>query len=88
MRLVRPPERPEGDRLLDERHDLSFQQCAGCGLRSGTEGRGRRLALGGGWRTGGFPGQPREKWLGWSRELPCRRLHLRAHDTPGFSVPW
>ena len=31
------------DRLLDERHDLGFQQCAGRGLRSGAMWRGRWL---------------------------------------------
>ncbi len=80
--MGRPPERPEWARLMEERHDrgFGFQQCAGRGLLSGPEERGRWLALGG-WRTGEFECQPREGWVGWSRELPCRQLHLRAHNT-------
>ncbi len=69
MRLVRPPERPEGERLLDEGHDLGFQQFAG---------RGRWLVLGG-WQTGGFGCRgmmcQAANWL----EVGCSQVYGRSN---------
>ncbi len=78
MRLVRLPKRSEGDRLLDERHDFGFSIAQGAACARWP--RGAEGGWPGDWQTGGLECQSRERWRGWSRELPFRRLHWVAYN--------
>ena len=86
VRLARPDEHSEWDRLMDEFHYLGFRQFAGRGLRYIAEWRGQWLALLG-WQTGVFQCAPRDAWLGWHRAVQMRRLHLIANNTRFLILP-
>ena len=86
VRLARPDEHSEWDRLMDEHHYLGFRQFAGRGLRYIAEWRGQWLALLG-WQTGVFQCAPRDEWLGWHRAVQMRRLHLIANNTRFLILP-
>ena len=86
VRLARPDEHSEWDRLMDEHHYLGFRQFAGRGLRYIAEWRGQWLALPG-WQTGVFQCAPRDEWLGWHRAVQMRRLHLIANNTRFLILP-
>ena len=86
VRLARPDEHSEWDRLMDEHHYLGFRQFAGRGLRYVAEWRGQWLGLLG-WQTGVFQCAPRDEWLGWHRAVQMRRLHLIANNTRFLILP-
>ena len=68
VRLARPEERTRWDRLMDQHHYLGFKRFAGRGLRYVIEWRGRWVGVAG-WQSGAFKCRPRDRWVGWKREL-------------------
>ena len=86
VRLARQRERLDWDRLMNEHHYLGFKQFAGRGLRYVAEWRGQWVALAG-WQTGVFQCKPRDQWLGWSKEIQFRRLHLIGNNTRFLILP-
>ena len=86
LRLALPHERPRWDALMREHHFLGFKQFAGRGLRYIAEYRGQWVALLG-WQTGAFQCAPRDRWLGWPRELQFQRLHLIGNNTRFLILP-
>ena len=86
LRLARPHERPRWDKLMREQHFLRFKQFAGRGLRYIAEYQGQWVALLG-WQTGAFQCAPRDRWLGWPRNLQFQRLHLIGNNTRFLILP-
>ena len=80
VRLARPDERIRWDRLMDQHHYLGFKRFAGRGLRYFFEWRGQWVGLAG-WQSGAFKCRPRDRWIGWKRELQFTRMHLIANNT-------
>ena len=75
VRLARPDEHREWDRLVNELHYLGFRQFAGRGLRYIAEWRGQWVALLGR-QTGVFQCAPRDEWLGWLSD--CTNQNIRT----------
>ena len=73
VRLALPHERLRWDELMRAHHFLGFKQFAGRGLRYIAEYRGQWVALLG-WQTGAFLCGPRDRWVGWSKDLQFQRL--------------
>ena len=86
VRLALPKERLRWDELMRAHHFLGFKQFAGRGLRYVAEYHGRWVALLG-WQTGAFQCGPRDRWLGWPRDLQFQRLHLIANNTRFLILP-
>ena len=86
VRPARADERRRWDALMAEHHYLGFRQFAGRGLRHVAEWRGRWVALAG-WQSGAFKCGPRDRWLGWHREVQFRRLHLIGNNTRFLVLP-
>ena len=80
VRLARPDERIRWDSLMDQHHSLGFKRFAGRGVRYVFEWRGQWVGLAG-WQSGAFKCRPRDRWIGWKRELQFTRLHLIANNT-------
>ena len=86
VRLARPHERLRWDELMRVHHFLGFKQFAGRGLRYIAEYHGQWVALLG-WQTGAFKCGPRDRWLGWPKDLQFQRLHLIANNTRFLILP-
>ena len=80
VRLARPDERTRWDALMNQHHYLGFERFAGRGVRYVFECRGHWVGLAG-WQSGAFKCRPRDRWIGWKRELQFTRLHLIANNT-------
>ena len=86
LRLALPHERPLWDALMHQHHFLGFKQFAGRGLRYIAEYKGQWVALLG-WQTGAFQCAPRDRWLGWPKDLQFQRLHLIGNNTRFLILP-
>ena len=86
VRLARPHERLRWDELMRVHHFLGFKQFAGRGLRYIADYHGQWVALLG-WQTGAFKCGPRDRWLGWPKDLQFQRLHLIANNTRFLILP-
>ena len=80
VRLARPDERIRRDRLMDQHHYLGFKRIADHGIRYVFDWRGQWVGLVG-WQSGAFKCRPRDRWIGWKRELQFTRMHLIANNT-------
>ena len=80
VRLVRDRETQCWNRLMDEHHYLGFKRFVGQHLRYVMEWRGQWLGVAG-WQCGAFKCQPRDRWIGWSKKVHFKRLHLIANNT-------
>ena len=67
------------DRLVASHHYLPFHGVFGKGLRHIALVGSTWLALIG-WQPGAFKLAARDRWLAWSAEQQCRRLHLIANN--------
>ena len=86
VRLALPHERLRWDELMRAHHFLGFKQFAGRGLRYIAEYRGQWVALLG-WQTGAFQCGPRDRWVGWPKDLQFQRLHLIVNNTRFLILP-
>ena len=86
VRLALPHERLRWDELMRMHHFLGFKQFAGRGLRYIADYHGQWVALLG-WQTGAFKCGPRDRWLGWPKDLQFQRLHLIANSTRFLILP-
>ena len=83
VRLARPDERIRWDRLMDQHHYLGFKRFAGRGQRYVFEWHGQWVGLAG-WQSGTFKCRPRDRWIGWKRELgPIGRCYGEANHLKG-----
>jgi hypothetical protein len=72
VRLVRPEEQAEWDRLMEENHYLKSAQMVGEQLRYVAEYQGRWMALLG-WSAAAYHLKGREGWIGWEDNQRCAR---------------
>jgi Domain of unknown function (DUF4338)/DDE_Tnp_1-associated/Transposase DDE domain len=79
VRLVRPEEEAEWDRLMVDNHYLKSAQMVGEQLRYVAEYRGRWMALLG-WSAAAYHLKGRDGWIGWSSNQRRARLHLVANN--------
>ena len=86
LRLARPHEWQRWGELMRTHHFLGFKQFAGRGLRYIAEYRGQWVALLG-WQTGAFQCAPRDRWLGWPKDIQFQRLHLIGNNTRFLILP-
>ncbi|HEU4647210.1 MAG TPA: ISAs1 family transposase [Burkholderiales bacterium] len=86
VRLVRPGERAEWDRLLREHHYLGFRGWVGESLRYVAEEQGRWLALLG-WCAAALKCQARDHWIGWPEVLKWQRLPLVVNNARFLILP-
>lgn len=86
VRLVRPGERAEWDRLLREHHYLGFRGWVGESLRYVAEQQGRWVALLG-WCSAALKCQARDRWIGWPEVLKWQRLPLVVNNARFLILP-
>ena len=79
VRLVRPEEEAEWNRLMAENHYLKSAQMVGEQLRYVAEYQGRWMALLG-WSAAAYHLKGREGWIGWEDNKRRARLHLVANN--------
>lgn len=79
VRLVRPEEEVEWNRLMVENHYLKSAQMVGEQLRYVAEYQGRWMALLG-WSAAAYHLKGREGWIGWDDNQRRARLHLVANN--------
>lgn len=79
VRLVRPKEEAEWNRLMVENHYLESAQMVGEQLRYVAEYQGRWMALLG-WSAAAYHLKGREGWIGWDDNQRRARLHLVANN--------
>jgi predicted transposase YbfD/YdcC len=79
VRLVRPEEEAEWNRLMVENHYLKSAQMVGEQLRYVAEYQGRWMALLG-WSAAAYHLKGREGWIGWQDNQRRARLHLVANN--------
>jgi hypothetical protein len=79
VRLVRPEEEAEWNRLMTEHHYLKSAHLVGEQLRYVAEYQGRWLALLG-WSAAAYHLKGREGWIGWDQNQRQARLHLVANN--------
>lgn len=77
VRLVRPEEEAEWNRLMEENHYLKSAQMVGEQLRYVAEYEGDWMALLG-WSAAAYHLKGREGWIGWQDNQRRARLHLVA----------
>jgi len=79
VRLARPEEEAEWDRLMIANHYLKSAQMVGEQLRYIAEYQGRWMALLG-WSSAAYHLKGREGWIGWDDNQRRARLHLVANN--------
>lgn len=79
VRLVRPEEQGEWDRLMIEHHYLKSATMVGEQLRYVAEYQGQWLALMG-WSAAAYHLKGRDGWIGWDANQRRARLHLVANN--------
>lgn len=79
VRLVRPEEVPEWDRLMIEHHYLKSARMVGEQLRYVAEYQGQWVALMG-WSAAAYHLKGRDAWIGWNSNQRQARLHLVANN--------
>lgn len=79
VRLVRPDEEAEWDRLMVENHYLKSARMVGEQLRYVAEYQGRWMALLG-WSAAAYHLKGRDGWIGWNANQRRARLHLVANN--------
>ncbi len=79
VRLVRPEEEAEWNRLMEENHYLKSAEMVGEQLRYVAEYQGRWMALLG-WSAAAYHLKGREGWIGWDDNQRRARLHLVANN--------
>jgi hypothetical protein len=79
VRLARPEEEAEWDRLMIANHYLKSAQMVGEQLRYIAEYKGRWMALLG-WSAAAYHLKGREGWIGWDDNQRRARLHLVANN--------
>ena len=79
VRLARPEEEAEWDRLMIANHYLKSAQMVGEQLRYIAEYQGRWMALLG-WSSAAYHLKGREGWIGWNDNQRRARLHLVANN--------
>jgi hypothetical protein len=79
VRLVRPEEQAQWNRLMEENHYLKSAQMVGEQLRYVAEYQGRWMALLG-WSAAAYHLKGREGWIGWEDNQRRARLHLVANN--------
>lgn len=79
VRLVRPEEEAEWNRLMEENHYLKSAQMVGEQLRYVAEYEGAWMALLG-WAAAAYHLKGREGWIGWQDNQRRARLHLVANN--------
>jgi hypothetical protein len=86
VRLVRPGEQAEWDRLVREHHYLGFRGWVGESLRYVAEQQGRWLALLG-WCAAALKCQARDRWIGWPEVVKWQRLPLVVNNARFLILP-
>jgi predicted transposase YbfD/YdcC len=86
VRLVRPEEVGEWDRLMIEHHYLKSAMLVGEQLRYVAEYRGQWMALLG-WSAAAYHLKGREAWIGWDANQRRARLHLVANNARFCRLP-
>jgi hypothetical protein len=79
VRLVRPEEEAEWNRLVVENHYLKSAEMVGEQLRYVAEYQGQWMALLG-WSAAAYHLKGREGWIGWDDNQRRSRLHLVANN--------
>jgi predicted transposase YbfD/YdcC len=79
VRLVRPEEEAEWNRLMAEHHYLKSARMVGEQLRYVAEAQGQWMALLG-WSAAAYHLKGREGWIGWEQNQRRARLHLVANN--------
>jgi len=79
VRLVRPDEEAEWDRLIVEHHYLKSARMVGEQLRYVAEYQGQWMALLG-WAAAAYHLKGRDGWIGWDHNQRRARLHLVANN--------
>src|SRR3954454_6815826 len=79
VRLVRPEDVPEWDRLMIENHYLKSARMVGEQLRYVAEYQGQWVALRG-WSAAAYHLKGRDVWIGWNSNQRQARLHLVANN--------
>lgn len=86
VRLLHEPERPEFDRLLEEKHYLHASALLGQSLRYVAELDGQWVALLA-FSAAALHLKAREQWLGWSPRQRARRLGLVVNNSRFLVLP-
>jgi hypothetical protein len=91
VRLVRREERARWRELMRKHHYLGFQHIVGESLWYVATAEEDWVALLG-WGAAALKCGPRDRWIGWGRELQWRRLHLVVNNArflilPGWNQP-
>jgi hypothetical protein len=94
VRLIRPGERAEWDRLMRAHHYLGLAALVGRSLRYvvdnplrvGAEADGQWLALVG-WASAALKCAPRDAWIGWAKALQWQRIGLIANNARFLILP-
>ena len=86
VRLIRPGERAEWDRLIRAHHYLGLTALVGRSLRYVAEGDGQWLALLG-WASAALKCAPRDAWIGWAKALQWQRIGLIANNARFLILP-
>ena len=86
VRLIRPGERAEWDRLMRAHHYLGLTALVGRSLRYVVEGDGQWLALLG-WASAALKCAPRDAWIGWAKTLQWQRIGLIANNARFLILP-
>ena len=94
VRLIRPGERAEWDRLMRAHHYLGLAALVGRSLRYvvdnplrvGVEADGQWLALVG-WASAALKCAPRDAWIGWAKALQWQRIGLIANNARFLILP-
>jgi hypothetical protein len=79
VRLLRPDEEAEWDRLMVENHYLKSARMVGEQLRYVAEYQGQWMALLG-WSAAAYHLKGRDGWIGWNANQRRARLHLVANN--------
>ncbi|MCB1125686.1 MAG: ISAs1 family transposase [Verrucomicrobiae bacterium] len=80
LRLIRPEERAEFDRILIAEHYLNSTDLVGEQLRYVAEWQGHWVGLLS-WSAAAFNLKDRETWIGWSPKQKARRLSLVTNNS-------
>src|SRR5258708_15393926 len=86
VRLLGEEERPEFDRLIEEKHYLHTSILVGQSLRYVAELDGQWLALIC-FSAASLHLKARERWIGWSPRQPARRLGLVVNHSRFLVLP-
>ena len=86
VRLIRPGERAEWDRLMRAHHYLGLAALVGRSLRYVAEADGQWLALLG-WASAALKCAQRDVWIGWAKALQWQRIGLIANNARFLILP-